>query len=1117
MRPLRERLARQARGLRLRRIATAWLATASGLGLAFAALALLARWGGGITAGARWPAAGWWLAALGLLAWGALHAWHGGRAARRALLDMAQLVEREQLLRRGSLAGVVDLADGVPDGHSRSLAERESRSIASRLPEREEEWAPATTRSQLRRLRQAAAGFGVAAVVVVASVAIAGESAASLISPVAAFRAILAPRVSITVAKRVLRKGEPLDVAVRAEAVVGRPTLHIRATGEAWRELRLDLDASGVARHRLPDVRSNLYLFATAGGVSSDTLGIEVLEPPFISSLTLAARYPAYLEREDELLDPSAATHALPVGTVVTIEGAASSRIARAELAPGRPEQRAVRLAFRDHSFRGELVVRTGGRWRLAVTDRSGAAVEPAPEFELRAVPDSAPRVTVPVPGSDTTVPLDLRAAIVVDARDDHGLSRVELLSWRVSRLGVVGDTVVDSLPGAAGADRAVLSYELDLTDRRLLPGDTLRFYVRAVDRAPVPNVGRSREYALRLRSMTELREAVRSGADSLARSASALAADQGSLTRRSEDLAAQRNRGQDRPRPAQGRPDAREPQPPPPQGAVPFEQAAEAQRIADEQQRLLERAEQIRQDLERLSRAAEEAGLNDRQWQEQLRDLQNLLREAVTPELRERLEELRRALERLDPQAVQQALRRLNQEQQRLREELRRSAELFERAALEGALQAAEQGADQLAREQREWAQQAPARRDSAAAAAEEQRLRAEADSLARRLEQLRDRLASRSDSASAADVDSAAAQLERASEQMAGAEQAMRQGRREAAREAGQRAAESLREVPDALRQTRQQMAARWRMETLRLLDQALQETIALAAEQQRFAREVRRGEGGGPGEQRGRQSAAEQGIQQILRRLQQASGQHALVSPQLGRSLVQAREQVAASRQALEGQAPSVEESAERAGEAAQRLAQAAFSLLRNRDEVAGAQSGSGFAEAVERMARMAGQQGELNDELGGLIPMLGSGQDAVMAQLRALAERQRRLANELERLGESGIPGDPRQLAEEARQLADRIEAARLDRQTLERQQRLFRRMLDAGRSLRNEDEPDEPERRSDTGRDVARAALPGTAGPGTLRYPVPGWSVLRHLAPGERAMVLDYFRRLNERR
>ena len=52
-------------------------------------------------------------------------------------------------------------------------------------------------------------------------------------------------------------------------------------------------------------------------------------------------------------------------------------------------------------------------------------------------------------------------------------------------------------------------------------------------------------------------------------------------------------------------------------------------------------------------------------------------------------------------------------------------------------------------------------------------------------------------------------------------------------------------------------------------------------------------------------------------------------------------------------------------------------AAHQLLRARDDVSGSQSGSGLAEAMERMAQLAKQQGGLGQQGAGLLPMAGSG--------------------------------------------------------------------------------------------------------------------------------------------
>jgi hypothetical protein len=1101
-------LARVSRALASRRVLAAGLAGA-GAACLFLAAAALAAWGG-LFAAARWGPLLAWLLLLALLAALARFALRLLWKPRVADLRLtAAAVERELTLRRGLLAGAVDLARGAPPGTSDALAARAAAELERALPAaRAGRWAPETTRALNRRVRAAALAAAGGALALAGAFALAGEAAAALVSPLAALRAARGDRVFIEVSAREVPAGGSATVTVRAAPLL-RPALLVRATGRTWRRVDLEPDASGLARHVLSGIRSPLFVFARAGEASSDTVRIGVVTAAFLAEFMVTARYPAYLGRSSEALAADAGPLELPVGTELDLSGAASEPLAAASLAAGSER---LPLAVDGRGFGGVLVVRGSARWQLALADRLGSGVEgPLPVLDVRAVPDSAPVVSVPVPGADTTAPLDLQAAIVIDARDDHGLARVEILSWRVSRLGVVGDTVVDTLSGVAGADRVVQGRTLDLTERGLLPGDTLRFFVRAADQAPTPHWGRSREYALRLITLAELREAVRERADALASEAGELAREQSRLARQTEDLAHQRNRSQGPARPEARQVPGAERRPPP--GSVPFEQAEEAQRVAERQQQLTARAESLRQDLERLARAAEAAGLNDPEWQDRLRQLEELMREAITEELRQRLEELRRALERLDPRAVQEALRRLTEEQSRLREELERSAELFERAAIEGAMQTFAQHAEGLRHEQELWAQRAPARPDSAAAAAEERRLLEQADSLRRGLEELARRVGRRGDSAGARGLEQAGEQVERAESAMQLAADAMQRGERSSAGERGREAAEALRQVPRQLREQQREMSAAWRAEVLRLLDNALSETVTLAAEEQQLAQELRRG-AAGPADARGRQSALELGINQLVRQLQEAAGRNALVSSRLGSSLGAAREQAAQSRQALEGPSPSPDESADRAMEAARRLSAAAYQMLRNREQVAGAQSGSGLAEAIEQMAQLAGQMGQINDQLGRLLPMFGPGQEVLLQQLRELASRQRQLANELERLAATGIGGSPDQLAEEARDLADRLERGRLDRGTLERQQRLFRRMLDAGRSLR-QDEPDQnPERQSRTAQELP-VHLPALAAPsGALRYPPPPWSVLRALSPAERAMVLDYFRRLN---
>jgi hypothetical protein len=1104
-------------GLRAVRRALAWRRGAS---VCAGATALLAgAWGasaflawGGAFGVVRWlPAALWVVGAASVV----VAARTAARAARAAGVgstrETATLVERELGLRRGILVGLVDTSGGAPVGTSEALLALQRRMVGDRLPAPAPAlWAPVAWRLERRRLRRRGAGLAVGLGVAVAGFLVAGDAAGALASPLRAVRAGLRGAVELRVSAPRVRRGGAVTVAVRSPGAA-RVGLYWREPGESWRAVSLPADRMGGAAYRLADLRASVHLFATAAGATSDTVTVEVVQPAVLTDFAVEARYPDYLAREEETLPSDAGPLSLPVGTVLSLRGAASAPLGDAALTAGDAR---VPLEVRGTAVTGRLVVRGTARWQVGLRDRAGQElVGPLPVLDVRAVVDSAPAVAIAVPGADTTAPLDLRLPVVVNARDDHALDRVEIVSWRVSRTGLVGPRTADTLAGAAGFDRVVLSALLDLTARGLFPGDTLRYLARAVDRAPVPHVGVSREYALRLRSSAELRDAVRASADTLARDAGALASDQAALARRTEDLAAQRQRAE-RAIPGARPGDAAAAGEPGP-GQLPFAQAQDAAQLREEQEQLLERARELRRQLGDVARAAADAGLNDPSFQEQLRDLDDLLRQAITPQLAQHLEELRRALERLDPEAVRQALTRLAESQRDLRAQLERSRELFERAALEGALQTAALNAEALQRAEERWAGQAPGRRDSTAAAMEQHGLRRDLDSLAGSLRELGARLEQRGDTAGGAGALFARNQ-DRAADAagaMDAAAQAMSGGQRTEASAAGRRAADALRPMAEELRSQQQRLSAGWRTEVMQSLQDATNETVTLASEQQRLARELREGSVGAS-EARGRQGALQQGVGQVVRRLAGAAGENALVSPQLGADLGRAQRQMEQARQALDGLRPSPDAAATEAEAAVRSLSAAALQMVRNREAIAGSQSGSGLAEALRQMAALADQQGSLADQAGGLLPMLGAG-DAVMLQLRALAARQRAIAEQLERLGGAGLPGHPEQLAPEARDLAGRLEQGRLDRATLERQQRLFHRMLDAGRTLRNEDDEEDPQRRSVTAREGA-VSLPTGPRPreAGVRYPLPSWNALKGLSPGERAMVVDYFRRLN---
>ena len=192
-----------------------------------------------------------------------------------------------------------------------------------------------------------------------------------------------------------------------------------------------------------------------------------------------------------------------------------------------------------------------------------------------------------------------------------------------------------------------------------------------------------------------------------------------------------------------------------------------------------------------------------------------------------------------------------------------------------------------------------------------------------------------------------------------------------------------------------------------------------------------------------------------------------------------------------------------------------------LFRSPDAGA-SQSASGLPELLAQLQQLAQMQGMLNGQMQSLIQQAGAQgrpqglSPEVRDQARGLAKAQRDVARQLDEVGDADASGRAAELAREARQLAQSLEQGVADPTVLERQQRLFRRMLDAGRALEN-DQTDESSRRESRPGDQSNPFVPPNtpaSGKAALKYRVPEWNELRGLSAEERRLVIDYFRRLN---
>lgn len=1023
-------------------------------------------------------------------------------------------------LPRGALQGALELESNVPPGVSPALARAASRRVLPHLNTAPLQRAGTLAR-EAKRLGPHPAWplallllTGVLGVLAPARTALAVQG---LMSPLTVLAGSALSPLGISPLEAGVARGEGLPVEVRA---LGRTqiTLFWQRPGELPDSLVLGVPDGGSVQTALPPVFAVTTFWAEApDGAVTPRGEVRPTDPLLLAGLEVQLFHPPHTGLPSVRIAWPVPPLDVPYGTRLVVGGTASRALSQASMKLPSPDD-SLEVGVDGMSFQGEVEVRRSGNYALHLTDEEGVGMDPSPILDVQVVPDLPPTLQLLEGPAEGVVPVDLRARFRVEARDDYGLTELEV-------------EYLSSLPGQgaitrtfplAGVSEVLLRPILDLSELRgpgasPPPGSTVRIRMVAVDNAPEGQRSAPAEVVLRFPQGGEVDRTIQEELDALAEGLQALGMEAAERAREGEELA-RAGEAQGSSSTAGG--ESRE--------ATSSFQDREALRQASQgMEEVLDQADQLLQQLEAMQAALEENPASSGDLARDLSELRALLEEVGGPEARAMAQELAHALDAGTAESALEAMEALSRQQEAMRDQLEASLQRALRAAAEAEWRDAIQEAERAAEAQDELAQElsdddmAPDELADAGQRQDGEALAAEA--MAQRMEQLAQRLERLEEWEAATQAREVGEQVGEAQRAMEQAGEAARSGDSpEAAaqsREAGQRMEAAAQE----LTQARDDTLEEWMDDLLSSLDAVTVESLALAREQA-FIREDASGAAAPLRTQlRARQGAVLQGTRNLATTLSAAArtapGAVRPVSAAVGRAL----QAGVLSLERLESAGSSSGAGALMAArESQEALNQVALLALeaRQRMSEAGASGASALEQLLQEMEDVAQQQGELLADAAALLnqePGAGEAGD----QVHPLAQGQEAVAGELGGLADhpaaSELPlGDLEALAQEAEALAQELaqEGSRISPQLVQRQERLFQRLLDAGRSLRQDDQSDQREATAASEWEVGQVPPLAAELLRAFRFAPPSAEELDALPLHQRNQVLLYFQRLN---
>jgi hypothetical protein len=801
-----------------------------------------------------------------------------------------------------------------------------------------------------------------------------------------------------------------------------------------WPQLRADAEYEVVATvPNAPPVRSKVY-------------HVEVVERPRVANLVVRLNPPAYSGLKTDTLADNSGTFSSLSGTIAHIDLTLNKPVMRGTIRFSTGDS--ITLSVSDRFAVASWKVMRSLSYHVELIDEYGYRNPDPITYGVTAIRDEKPTVRIVHPGRESDIDRTMLVPLRIEAMDDYGFSRMAL-SYRLPS----GKTGTKTLPLVRiGRGQAVSNSIWDVGDLDMLPEDRLVF--RAVvwdnDRITGPKKSMSEEHVLRFPSAVEIFEDAEKEQEKQVASLRDIARKSVDMQKRLDALQRELLRHRD----------------------LSWESRKEVARIVDQQKKMNREITRTAEKLKKVIETLKKHDVFSPETLTKISEIQKLMSETITPELKKALDDLRKnAAKMTDYRRVNQAMKNIMKHRKEFERRLDRVLNLLKEARIAQKLDAATRRMKELARMQEDAARQMKT--------AEPRSVESRERTLAKQVDEARKKLAemaremkdiplspadSLSDLAKSLTEKRISRQLRELSAKLSRGEKSpgMQKQANQVARDLRDAAQKMQRIAESRRQQSREDMADR--------LTRAATNLLRLSFMQERLMDRTRG--------QRQRDSLTvygsyqidlRQGAARVSKRITEAARKSVLISPLAIVAVNEAIKGMDKATTALGNGQSRPAKSAQ--GGAMGQLNVAVAELWKSRKKVEKSRYGTGLEKLMDQLSDISKRQESLNK---GTEQMSGEGGTPSPEALAQMAAEQQALAQMMNQLGQQlaqyrQIMGRMDNLEGEMKRAAEDIARGVFGERLKDRQRRIYKRLLDAQRSLRKGKKSEK--RISETGRDL----------------------------------------------
>lgn len=909
---------------------------------------------------------------------------------------------------------------------------------------------------------------------------------------------------------------EPVDVTVKIHGE--RPEEVFLTTSEPSEEqtYRLTPDSVNRYRHTFEDVRKSFSYQLHAKSphwwdrwneIRSPAYQVSVRSRPQIQSLNITLVPPAYSGLPERQQEVTSTEIVALKGTEIQLDARTNKPVKTAGIHFAGSDT-TLPMDVSETQLQSVFTVDRDTEFSLHLADYQQVSNHNPATYRISLLRDEKPRVEILQPRTDVNLGETMTIPMVLRLQDDYGFSQLAI-EYRIDKPAAMEQDSTwkrVSLPLESSGSKALdFTHRWDLNALNLSPRDVVNY--RAVvwdnDMVSGPKLARSETRTARFPSLSDMYAQVNNQQSQTMDDAQEVREQLKQIKEKVDKLTLEMRKREE----------------------VTWQQQKRSEQVIQSHQELKKKLEEINRQLDKMTREAEKHQLFDEEVMKKMEELQKLFQDVMTPELEEALKRLQESLDKADPEEVRKAMEELQQSDQEFSQNLDRALELFKRVKIEQRMDEMVKRVRDLAKRQEEIAEQADSAGTDPASLSQKEKLAGDEYEIAERNLQELAEMMKEFENMPSDQVDKALEQAKSDSigQSMRQAREHFQQGEMQRGKQQALRSQQGLQQLSEQLSKSQQALRREMMQEVLAEFRSVTRNVLALSQQQESLHQRTKPVQGKSPlmEELANDQQSIQTNLQRVVGQMVQLSQKTFGIDRSIGKALGESASNMQKALQNL----------AQRRGHQAAQHQHAAMSGLNKTarqltaamNSLKSQGSSTGFEDYLKRMQQLTGQQQGINQQ-SKQLGLQGRPTAARQKAMQELARRQMAARRALQQLqqqmqqsgGQKGL-GDLGQISDDMKEVEKDLRQEEFTRRTLERQQKILSRMLDAQKSMRTRDYS--KKRESEVAEQITRSGPSGLPADYGERRNMLQKSLEQALREGYsksyEQVIRDYFHRLSQ--